>query len=237
MALPKINTLPKYDVTIPSLGIKTKLRPYLVKEEKAIMIARETGDDSVVLNTVTDTILACIDEPLKKEQLSIFDIEYLILKIRSKSVGENVKLNLKCLKDDCKGETEYSLNLDDIKLDKEIPSNVINIAENVDIEMKFPTIKEVTKITNINDPSIEEAFNLITSCIVAIKTEEERFVMKDASPEEVTEFLDGLTSAQFEKLSNFVIDIPKLSHNVEYVCPKCETENKIVLEGIDSFFM
>jgi ribosomal protein L44E len=233
MALPRVNELPLYDVTIPSSGVKTRFRPYLVKEEKTLMMAFETGSHEAGLNAVVDTINSCLDKPIPKDKLTTFDVEYLLLKIRSKSVGEKIDLKTNCK--ECEHTNDVTVNIDDIQMQGEKQDNVIKLTDEISVEMKYPSYTSVLNI-NPENPSVEDTFNVLSLCIDAILTEEERILAKDESIEELLSFLDSLTTEQFLKLSDFINGMPKLQHDINFTCTKCEKENNLHVEGIQNFF-
>ena len=233
MALPIVNELPKYEVTIPSTGKSTRFRPYLVKEEKALMMAFETGDEKVGLEAVVDTINSCLDDPIDRSLITTFDIEFLLLKIRSKSVGEKINLNVKCA--ECEHANEAAVVIDDIEVKKSDESNIIQLTDSISLEMKYPSYETVKEV-DVNEQNTETLFKTIALCIDAVLTEEERVSTKDETIESMIEFIETLTSEQFLKITNFIQGTPKLSHDIEFKCIKCEKENKITVEGIQSFF-
>ena len=234
MALPIMNELPKYEVTIPSSGKKTRFRPYLVKEEKALMMAFETGDQITGLNGVIDTINACLDDPIDRKKLTSFDVEYLILKIRSKSVGEKIDINVKCK--ECEHSTSTSVVTDDIKVSESKHDKLITLTDKISLEMKYPSLDIISKFNDKSESQTEDLFKLVALCIDTILTEEERIDVKDNTEEELLDFLGSLTGEQFKKLSDFLSGIPKLSHAIKFKCSKCEKENEIIVEGLASFF-
>jgi len=234
MALPIVNELPKYEVTIPSTGKKTRFRPYLVKEEKTLMMAFETGDQKTGMEAVIDTIVSCVDEPIDRNRLTTFDVEYLLLKIRSKSVGETINISVKCK--ECETPNSHSVVIDEINVSDPKNDKVIKLTEDISIEMKYPSLEIMTKVDPKELGKTENIFKILSQCIDAVLTKEERISTKDESEEEMMTFLESLTSDQFKKLSDFMNNVPKLSHTIEFKCEKCEKDNTIVVEGIQSFF-
>ena len=233
MALPIVNELPKYEVTIPSTGKSTRFRPYLVKEEKALMMTFETGDEKVGLEAVVDTINSCLDDPIDRSLITTFDIEFLLLKIRSKSVGEKINLNVKC--SECEHANEAAVVIDDIEVKKSDESNIIQLTDSISLEMKYPSYETVKEV-DVNEQNTSALFKTLALCIDAVLTEEERVSTKDETVESMIEFIETLTSDQFLKITRFIQGTPKLSHDIEFKCIKCEKENKITVEGIQSFF-
>jgi len=238
MPLPKIAT-PTYELELPSTGKPIKFRPFLVKEEKVLLLALESEDTKQITNAIKAVIKNCIStKGIKVESLPTFDIEYLFLNIRGKSVGEEIEVNLIC-PDDEVTEVKAKINIDDIKIQKnDEHSNVIKIDENIMMEMKYPSLDEFIK--NNFDFSeknqMDQSFDLIGSCIEKIYTNEEVWVTADCTKKEVTEFLESMNSSQFKDIETFFETMPKLKHTVTIKNPKTEKENEIVLEGLASFF-
>lgn len=235
MALPKLNDKPKYELTIPSLQEKVRYRPYLVKEEKVLMMALESQDKTSALHAVVDTITSCIDAEIDKSKLTLFDIEYMFIMIRSKSVGEVSDLGLKC--SSCEKVNDVSVKLDDIEIkrDKEV-SKEIQLDENISLTMKYPNFNDVLKFEDNELTDTERTFMLIGKCMESIETEEENILLKDVSDKEIDDFIESLNSQQFAKVREYVENMPRVEKEVKFVCGGCEKENKIILSGIDDFF-
>ena len=235
MALPKLNDKPKYELTIPSLQEKVRYRPYLVKEEKVLMMALESQDKTSALHAVVDTITSCIDAEIDKSKLTLFDIEYMFIIIRSKSVGEVSDLGLKC--SSCEKVNDVSVKLDDveIKRDKEV-SKEIQLDENISLTMKYPNFNDVLKFEDNELTDTERTFMLIGKCMESIETEEENILLKDVSDKEIDDFIESLNSQQFAKVREYVENMPRVEKEVKFICGGCEKENKIILSGIDDFF-
>ena len=240
MPLPKIAT-PSYELELPSTGKTITYRPFLVKEEKLLVIALESEDTKQITNAIKAVIRACVlTKGIKVETLPTFDIEYLFLNIRGKSVGEDLDVKLIC-PDDNKTEVNVNINLDDIQVNKpEGHSNKIKLDNNLMMELKYPSLNEFIK--NNFDPNevgtnaMEQSFDLIGSCINKIYNEDEVWVAADCSKKEINDFLDSMNSNQFKEVENFFETMPKLSHTVKVVNPKTKVESDIVLEGLASFF-
>ena len=232
MALPIVNT-PTFELVLPSTGKTVKYRPFLIKEQKMMLIARESGDASSLLATLYSVIDACTFGKLNVESLSKFDVEYIFVKLRSKSVGEHVELNVVC--DNCDAENPYTLNLDDIKVTKgENHSNKIMITSDMGIIMRYPTYDEISNLYENNTP--ETVFDLIISCIDQIFDTDSVTLSKDITREELTAWLDGLESRLYDKIETFFRTQPRVTTDISFKCKKCETENHYVIEGIDDFF-
>ena len=241
MPLPKIAT-PSYELELPSTGKTIQYRPFLVKEEKLLVIALESEDIKQITNAIKAVIRACIlTKGIKVDTLPTFDIEYLFLNIRGKSVGEDISVNLTC-PDDNKTQVTVNINLDDIKVKKsEDHSNKIQLDKNLMMELKYPSLNEFIKNNfDPNDTSrnpMEQSFDLVGSCIDKIYTEDEVWAASDCTKKEITDFLDSMNSNQFKEVENFFESMPKLSHNVKVMNPNTKVESDIVLEGLESVFV
>ena len=240
MPLPKIAT-PSYELDLPSSGQTIKYRPFLVKEEKLLVIALESEDTKQITNSIKAVIRACIlTKGVKVEALPTFDIEYLFLNIRGKSVGEDIDVKLIC-PDDNKTEVEVSINLDDIQVKKpDDHTNEIKLDDTLMMQMKYPSLNEFIKTnfdpTDVNKNPMEQSFDLIGSCIDKIYTEDDVWAAGDCTKKEITEFLDSMNSTQFKKIEKFFDSMPKLTHTVKVLNPNTKVESDVVLEGLASFF-
>ena len=240
MPLPKIAT-PSYELELPSTGKTITYRPFLVKEEKLLVIALESEDTKQITNAIKAVIRACIlSKGIKVEALPTFDIEYLFLNIRGKSVGEDLDVKLIC-PDDNQTEVNVNINLDDIQVQKpEGHSNQIKLDNNLMMELKYPSLNEFIK--NNFDPNevgtnaMEQSFDLIGSCINKIYNEDEVWIAADCSKKEINDFLDSMNSNQFKEVETFFETMPKLSHKIKVKNPKTKVESDLVLEGLASFF-
>lgn len=230
MALPILNETPKYTMKVPSTGKNIKYRPYLVKEEKILLLANESKDPEQIMGAIGDTIEACCDNKLKAKDLTTFDLEYIFIKIRSKSVGEQVTLNLPC--EGCGERVEASINLDEVVCPVTKTKNVIEIDDNVAVELKWPSYSEI----ETDDDAGNTAINLLISCISAVISNDERIDIQDESKENVVAFLESMTSSQFQLLSEFITNIPAVKHDLDYSCDKCGHDNSIEIKGMQSFF-
>lgn len=238
MPLPKIST-PTYEIELPSTGEIIKYRPFLVREEKLLVLALETEDIKQITNGIKTVIKNCIEtRGIKVENLPTFDIEYLFLNIRGKSVGEEIEVNVIC-PDDNQTSIPVKINIDDIKvLKNEKHNNKIKIDKEIMMEMKYPSLDQFIK-SNFdfnNDNVIEQSFDLILSCVDKIYTEEEVWSSGDVSKKELAEFLDQMNSSQFKEIENFFETMPKLSHKIKVKNPNTKVESEVVLEGLQSFF-
>ena len=238
MPLPKIAT-PTYSLVLPSTEKEISFRPFLVKEEKLLVLALETEDTKQITTAIKAVIKNCIQtKGIKVETLPTFDIEYLFLNIRGKSVGESLDVNIVC-PDDGKTSVPVTIDLDDIKVVKtEGHSNKVELDKTLMMELKYPSLDEFIK-SNFDfkdENAMEQSFNLIASCIDKIYNEEEVWVAADCTKKEIKEFLESMNSSQFKKIEEFFTTMPKLSHTIKVKNPNTKVESEVVLEGLASFF-
>lgn len=235
MALPKLNATPKYELTIPSLNKPIRYRPYLVKEEKVLMMSFESGDKKATLNAVVDTIMSCLEEnnDINPNALTTFDIEYMFTQIRAKSVGEVARIRVKC--NHCEHFNDQEVDLETIQI--EVPKeNIIGLTEDISIKMRYPSYKILVTKDLDSENQIELGFDMISECIESIRTPEEQFIVKDQPKEELQEFIESFTTDQFEKIVNFLNTMPKMEKVLEFNCASCKEDNKVKLEGMSDFF-
>ena len=237
MPLPKIAT-PTYELVLPSSGRKIKYRPFLVKEEKILIIALESQDQKQIANAIKSILSACIlTRGTKVDKLSTFDIEYLFLNVRGKSVGEQIEVMVTC-PDDGKTQVPMSINIDSIKVEKSDDHKTdIKLDDTYTLRMRYPSLNEFIK-TNFTatDMKVDDTFELIASCIDQVYSEEESWTQNDCTKKELTEFLEQLNSSQFKEIELFFDTMPKLSHKVKVTNPNTKVESEIVLEGLQNFF-
>ena len=238
MPLPTIVT-PSYELELPSTGKKVKYRPFLVKEEKLLVLALETESTKDISTAIKTVLKNCIQSRgVKVENLPTFDIEYLFLNIRGKSVGEEVEVNL-IAPDDEVTEVPVTINIDDIKIQKsEEHTNKVKLDDALIMEMKYPSLDQFIKSNfDFDDKvSMDQSFDLIASCIDKIYNEEEVWSTADCTKKEVKEFLEQMNSLQFKGIEKFFTTMPKLSHSINITNPKTKVESTVVLEGLSSFF-
>ena len=239
MPLPKIST-PTYELVLPSSNKKIKYRPFLVKEEKILILAMESQDTSTVAQAVKDVLSTCIlSRGIKVDKLSTFDIEYLFLNIRGKSVGEAIEVMVTC-PDDGKTQVPTSINIDEIKvnIDKE-HSKDIKLDDQYSLRMRYPSMSEFIK-NNFSTPSdvtVDDTFDLITSCVDQVYSEEESWAAADCTQKELSQFVESLNSNQFKMIEKFFETMPKLSHTVKITNPNTKKDCEVVLEGLQNFFV
>ena len=238
MPLPTIVT-PTYELELPSTGKKVKYRPFLVKEEKLLVLALETEDTKDISTAIKTVLNNCIQtRGVKVENLPTFDIEYLFLNIRGKSVGEEVEVNL-IAPDDEQTQVPVTISIDDIKIQKSKEHNSkVKLDDTLMMEMKYPSLDQFIK-SNFDfteEVSMDQSFDLIASCIDKIYNEEEVWSTADCTKKEVKDFLEQMNSMQFKEIEKFFETMPKLSHSVTFTNPKTKVESTVVLEGLSSFF-
>ena len=238
MPLPTIVT-PTYELELPSTGKKIKYRPFLVKEEKVLVIAMESEDTKQITNAIKAVLKSCVQtKGIKIETLPTFDIEYLFLNIRGKSVGEELEVNIIC-PDDGETSVPVMIGLDEIQVDKsDDHSPQIKLDANLMMEMKYPSLDEFIKNNfDFNEENqMDQSFQLIASCIDKIYSEEEVWATADCTKKEVNEFLESMNSSQFKLIEKFFETMPKLQHTIEVTNPKTKVKSEVVLEGLASFF-
>ena len=238
MPLPKIAT-PTYELELPSTEQAVKYRPFLVKEEKLLVLALETEDTKQITTAIKTVLKSCVlTKGIKVEQLPTFDIEYLFLNIRGKSVGEELEVKVIC-PDDEKTEVPITIDLDEVKVQKsEEHNNQLKLDDTLMMEMRYPSLDQFIK-NNFDfkdENQMEQSFDLIGSCIDKIYNEEEVWATADCTKKEVKEFLESMNSSQFKDIEKFFETMPKLSHTIKVKNPKTKVESEVVLEGLASFF-
>ena len=238
MPLPTIAT-PTYELELPSTGKTLRYRPFLVKEEKLLVLALESEDTKEISTAIKAVLKSCIQtRGVKVEQLPTFDIEYLFLNIRGKSVGEDIELNLIC-PDDEETTVPVTINIDDIKIQKDKSHNKqVKLDDNLMMELKYPSLDQFIK-NNFDfgeNPGIDQSFELIATCIDKIYNEEEVWATSDCTKKEIVDFLEQMNSKQFKEIEKFFTTMPKLSHEVDITNPNTKVKSTIVLEGLSSFF-
>ena len=238
MPLPKIST-PSYELVVPSTKKKIKYRPFLVKEEKVLIIAMESQDNKQIANAIKDVLSACIlSRGVKVNDLSTFDIEYLFLNIRGKSVGEEVEVMITCPDD---GETQVPavINLDDIKVQVNDEHNPdINLDGEYTLRMKYPSMEEFikTNFSSDGEVDVDDTFKLIASCVEQVYSEDESWAGADCTKKELSEFVESLNSKQFKSIEKFFDTMPKLKHTIKVKNPKTKKSSDVTLTGLNDFF-
>ena len=234
MALPKLDA-PTYELEQPSTGNKIKYRPFLVKEQKVLLMAQESGDDDQLKEALSGIISNCTFEDIDPLKLPIFDVEFLFLRIRGKSVGETVDMSLLC-PDDNKTRVNATIKLDDIGVNMKVGhTNIIEINDDIKMIMRYPTLNDMTDIGG-DQQDIEDIFSMVKRCVHEIHDGEKIYNKVDMSDSELQEFIESLTTDQFEQLSDFFETMQKVQHSVEVTNPKTKKKGEVVIEGIQSFF-
>ena len=233
MALPKLNT-PTYELELPSTGEKIKYRPFLVKEQKILMMAQESKNETEVLNAMTSLVSDCTFDVVDAKNSPMFDVEFIFLRIRGKSIGEKIELNLTC-EDDGETQVPYELNLEEVGVNMtEDHTTEIDIGNDVKIHFRYPYLKDMMGIPEtINET--EKSFYVLNSCINSIHYGDDIYKRIDISDKDVNEFVDQLTTEQFEKVMVFFNTMPKVRHTLTFVNPNTQAMNEVVLEGLESF--
>ena len=232
MALPRIDT-PTYQTNLPSTGQSVQFRPFLVKEQKIIMMAQESGEEGEMVRALSELVTACTFNKIDVANSPTFDVEFLFLKIRGKSVGETVQINMVC-PDDEVTQVSTKIDLDQIRVQtQEGHNNVIDITDTVKMVFKYPTLLDISRTGNIQ--SSEGVFNLMNRCIHEIHYGDDVYNRVDISDKDIEEFIDQFTGDQFERVTEFFQTMPKLSHKVSVTNPKTNVTNEVLLEGLQSF--
>ena len=233
MALPKLNSL-TYELILPSTGKPLTYRPFLVKEQKALMIAQESEDEKLIQRTFAQIIKDCVIDDVDPYTMPMFDIEYIFLRIRAKSVGEKVKLNLLC-PDDEETQVEVEIDLEEVNVQMNVEhSNIVKITEDVSIIMKYPNLKDTSGFTDVGE--VKALFEMIKKCIHEIHDGETVYNIVDVSNKDLDDFIDSMSTENFEALSNFFETMPKLIHVIEVKNPNTKKKVEIPIEGLQSFF-
>ena len=238
MPLPKIAT-PTYELVLPSTGKKIKYRPFLVKEEKILILALESEDPKQITNAIKTTLKSCIStRGIKVEDLPTFDIEYIFLNIRGKSVGESVDVLVTC-PDDNETQVEHKIYIDEIQIEKDEKHNPdIKLDPSLTLRMKYPSLNEFVK-NNFNvsdDNTLQASMDIIVSCIDVVYSEDESWAAADCTKKELDEWLGTLNTSQFKEIEYFFETMPKLTHKVKVMNPNTKVESEVTLEGLTSFF-
>ena len=239
MPLPKIAT-PTYELVLPSSNKKVKYRPFLVKEEKILIMALESEDTKQITNAIKSVLTDCIiTRGIKVDKMATFDIEYLFLNVRAKSVGETVEVNVTC-PDDGETQVPVEIDIDSIKVEKDSKhSNIIKLDDNLSVQMKYPSLTEFIENNfevGEGKSQVDQSLNVIMSCINQVYNEEESWSASDCTKKELKEFVESMNSKQFKDIEAFFETMPKLSHTVKVKNPNTKVESEVVIEGLASFF-
>lgn len=240
MALPMMST-PTYTMVVPSTNENVKYRPFLVKEEKALLIAQQSEDMLTMIETLKSVIKSCLIDKINIDKLALFDLEYMFMTIRGKSVGETVDLVFPCDEDhgelNEKARSTVQIDLSTIKVEMgEGHTNKIDLFDNVGVVMKYPTVDVLKKLQNLDEEDLDKVFDIMALSIDYIYQGEELFYGNEQPQAELKQFIENLTSEQFVKVQKFFETMPKIKKEIEYTCPVCGKYHKKMLEGIQSFF-
>lgn len=236
MALPILETA-TYELTLPSANVVVKYRPFLVKEEKVLLQALESNDDVEIKNAIKDIVSTCTFGQIDASKLPTFDLEYVFLQVRSKSVGEVAKIRLLCPDDK---ETYVTKEIDLSKVEVQVDdehTNEIKISDKIKMIMKYPTIDTVDPKTNVKGMKTQQVFDMITGCIHSIIDGEKEHFVKDYTKDELNKFIESLDRKSFDNLNKFFETMPQLRHEIEVENPKTKVKSKIVLKGAQDFFV
>lgn len=235
MSLPILST-PKYTVSIPSTGVSVEYRPFLVKEEKILLVAQESGDQGEIMNAIKDVIRACTYDKVKPDTLTTFDLEYLFIKLRSKSVGEISTIGIEC--SECKTKNTVDINLDEIEVQGNIvKSKKVMLTDKIGVVLKYMSVKDMSRITTKkNSSTVEMMTDTIISCIDSIFDGDTIYAAENSSRSELEAFINSLSRSQMKLIEEFIMDIPKVKHDVKFTCVSCKHANEISLTGAQTFF-
>ena len=234
MALPKLNTL-TYELTLPSTGEQLKFRPFLVKEQKALMIAQESEDDKQIQDAFAQIINACTFGEIDAYTVPMFDIEYIFLQLRGKSIGEKIQINLLC-PDDEKTRVDIEIDLKDVDIQMvEEHTNIIQLTDDISVIMKYPTLSDMSGFGDAGE--VTSVFTMMKRCINEIHDKETIYNKVDISEKDLDEFIDSMSTENFQNFSAFFETMPKLQHMVTVKNPKTKKKNEVLIEGLQSFFI
>ena len=239
MPLPKISA-PTYELVLPSSGKKVKYRPFLVREEKVLIMALESEDTKQITSAIKDVLSSCIlSRGIKIDKLSTFDIEYLFLNVRAKSVGESVEVNVTC-PDDGKTQVQMQIDIDSIKIKRDPEhTNIIKLDDDLSVQMNYPSLNQFIEAnfdTNTDQSQVDESLEVIMTCIGQVYNQDEAWEASECTKKELRDFVESMNSKQFKQVENFFATMPKLTHNIKVTNPETKVESTVVLEGLASFF-
>lgn len=227
------STLPQYSMTLPVSGITSKFRPFVVKEEKILLIALQSKDLNQINEAMRNIIMACTNNYLDTRKIATADAEYAFLQIRGKSVGEEVKPQVTCTK--CENTTNIKIKLDEVvvkQTDKKSVDPNIKITDDITLVMRYPSIHDI----DYNKNEVEIAFDLAKKCIDAVVMGEQVYPVMDINPRELSDFVDNMLPDQFAKIMDFIQSVPELHYTFKYTCPSCQAVVKVELKSVSDFF-
>ena len=229
-----VSTLPKYQITLPLSGTKVEYRPFIVKEEKILLMAAETKNEAAMLNAMRNVIETCTDGKVDIMKMPTTDIEYLFLQLRSNSIGETSKPMLKCEK--CETPNEVSINLKEITPTTNPDHNKkVHLIDDIHVIMRHPNMEDVERLAEYTD-EVEKAMMMVVKCIDKVISGDTVYNAYEMDPQEVRDFVDNLTQTQFSKLLKFIETMPSIQKSIQFTCRKCSHQNDIVLKGMANFF-
>tara|TARA_B100000519_G_scaffold119795_1_gene103397 strand:- start:317 stop:1024 length:708 start_codon:yes stop_codon:yes gene_type:complete len=233
MALPKLNT-PTYELVLPSTGEKIKYRPFLVKEQKMLMLAQESKDENSLADTLGQLVKSCTFEKIDAENSPMFDIEYIFLKLRAKSVGETAEISI-LARDDNKTRVPVKVDLDKIDIHMTADhTNEVQIDEKIKLVLKYPVLKDMKHISE-SDDDYKKMFAVLNKCIYEVHDGDKIYNTVDLTQKDIDEFVDSMNTSQLAKVLDFFTTMPKLRHPVSFINPKTKVKNEVVLEGLQTF--
>ena len=234
MALP-IQAAPSYTLTLPISKKVVKYRPFLVKEQRSLLVARESENTKDIMQAVIDMISAVTSKTVDANKLAVGDLEYLFMQIRAKSVGETAGISVACTDNECDGWGRVEVDLNDVtvEVDEDV-DNMIRLNDDLVVEMQYPTVTSVFKVEGLNEADAIKP--ILRGCMVRLFDDENVYEFSEYRDSEIDDFIDSLTIEQFEKMTEFFQNVPTLKHEVTFTCSKCKKENTRVLEGLNSFF-
>lgn len=236
MALPRLNDVPEYELTVPSTGQTLEFRPFLIKEQKVLMIAYESKDIKTILKAVLNTIESCVKN-VDVNKLATFDVDYIFTQIRSRSVGESSDVIMKCTT--CQHDNNLRIDLNEIQIEVDKKDMDIQLNDMYLLKMKYPTYNDIIKdkiLLNESRTQTEQLLATLRNCMDSIQTDEENIVLKNETIEEIDDFISSLNDEQYGKITDFVTAIPTMKYTKKFNCQSCEKENTLVVEGLQDFF-
>lgn len=238
MALPQLNTV-KYDMVIPSTGKQIKYRPFVVREEKVLLTSLESGDAQQITNAMRDIVEVCTFKEVDIKSLAMFDLEYIFLKLRAKSVGENADITVRCTNEECEHMNPVQVNLDSVELVGDPKAEAtIALTDEVGVSLKYPTVKRLEEIMKgqTAENQLDVVIGMIAASIDSIYDASAVYPAVDSTPVELIDFIDSLNKEQFGKIQEFFDHFPKLKEDISFTCEKCGTHSDVSLEGLNDFF-
>lgn len=234
MAFPKLDT-PRYEMKVPSTGKKVVYRPYLVKEEKVLMLALESSDETQMIRAIKDVISSCTEQGVDVEKMTMFDLEYIFMRLRGKSVGETTDVSIKCKSCETKNDTKVNLESVVVNVPKE-SARKIKLTDAVGVIMKYPSVNEMLEIQSSSASEVDKLFDVIAVCIDSVYSGDEIFDSGSQSAKEMKDFIESLSSDQFNKVKDFIQDMPAATIAVDFTCSSCSTHNQFDVKGLANFF-